>query len=222
MNLRSALVFMLFMPLALAVPAQTAMDSRANSGGLNSTLPLRNLLIEVRQIRLDEATDSDLSVNGRVHLSPGQSSAQGEVTLGNNARSREASAQQQVLVLNGRRASIALRNSTPFRLVQTFVNNGVMTVVPGTVLIEAGTGFDATARWDGQELVELELAASQGQGHYHTQTASTSTLVVVPLGEWVTVAQSDGGTSGRGTSTGEQSQWRRNSATEVQVRVSVR
>ena len=222
MNLRSALVFMLFMPLALTAQSQTAIDSRANTAALSSTLPLRNLQIEVRQISLDEATDATRSANGQVQLRPGQSSAQWEASAQDGARSREASAQQQVLVLNGRRVSIALRNSRPFRLVQTFVNNGVMTVVPGTVLIEAGTGFDATARWDGHDQVELALTASQGQGRYQTQTASTSTLVVVPLNEWVTVAQSDMDSSGSGNSTGGQTQWSRRTATEVQVRVNVR
>ncbi len=185
---------MLFMALALAAYAQPATDSGVTSSSQNSNLPLRNLQIEVRQVSRDNASDASANAN----------------------------TQQQVLVLNGRRASIALRNSRPFRLVQSFVVNGVMTVVAGTVLIEAGTGFDATARWDGSDLVEIELAASQGQGRYHTQTASTSTLVVVPLNEWVTVAQSDDDSSGNQASTGSQSQWRRRSATEVQVRVNAR
>jgi hypothetical protein len=102
------------------------------------------------------------------------------------------------------------------------VNNGVMTVVPGTVLIEAGTGFDATARWDGDDRVELALSASQGQGRYQTQTISTSTLVVLPLNEWMTVAQSDDEMTDSRTNMAGQSQWRRRSATEVQVRVNVR
>lgn len=222
MKLKPALIFMLFMPLALAAHAQTAINSRVNSGAVNATLPLRNLLIEVRQISQDEATDSTLRGNGQIRLSPGQSSAQLEAAAGDTTRARAADAQQQVLVLNGRRASIALRNSMPFRLVQTFVNNGVITVVPGTVLIEAGTGFDATARWDGNDQVELDLAASQGRGRYHTQTASTSTLLVLPLNEWVTVAQSDMDSSGNQTSIGGQTQWSRRNATEVQVRVNVR
>ncbi len=221
MHLRPALIFMLFMAWTTAAPAQTPARSNPNTATLNSTLPLRNLQIEVRQIRRDDDADSTVSANGRVPLRPGQSSAQWEAAVGHNARSREASAQQQVLVLNGRRASIALRNSMPLRLVQTFVVNGVMTVVPGTVLIEAGTGFDATARWDGDGQVELELAASQGQGRYQTQTASTSTLVVLPLNEWMTVAQSDDDSTGS-SSTGGQSQWHSRSATEVQVRVNVR
>lgn len=222
MNLRSALIFMLFMPLALTAYTQVAIDSRANHGTQNSTLPLRNLQIEVRQISVDEVAGDTRSASAQVQLRPGQSSAQWEASAQDGARSREASAQQQVLVLNGRRVSIALRNSTPFRLVQTFVVNGVMSVVPGTVLIEAGTGFDATARWEGDDQVALALAASQSQGRYQTQTASTSTLVVVPLNEWVTVAQSDLDSSGSGSSTGGQTQWRHRKATEVQVRVNVR
>ena len=222
MKRQFALFFMLFMALALTVSAQQAIDLGVNSSSQSSNLPLRNLQIEVRQVSRDDASDASVSANGQVQLRAGQGSAQWEVAARDRALSREASTQQQVLVLNGRRASIALRNSRPFRLVQTFVVNGVMTAVAGTVLIEAGTGFDATARWDGGDLVELELAASQGQGRYHTQTASTSTLVVVPLNDWVTVAQSDDDSGGQQANTGTQSQWSRRSATEVQVRVNVR
>lgn len=222
MILRPAVFFMLFMALALSTYAQPAIDSRVISTQTTTSLPLRNLQIDVRQISHDDTTDTSLSASGQVRLRPGQSGAQWEASAQNDAQSREASTQQQVLVLNGRRASIALRNSRPFRLVQAFVNNGVMTLVPGTVLIESGTGFDATARWDGDERVELELAASQGQGRYHTQTASTSTWVVVPLNTWVTVAQSDDDSSGHSSSIGAQNQSHRRHATEVQVRVNVR
>ena len=215
-------LLMTFVALAHTGYAQTAIDLGVNLMSQSSNLPLRNLQIEVRQVSRDDAFDSSLSSNGQVQLRPGQSSAQLEIAAQDRTRSRDANSQQQVLVLNGRRASIALRNSTPFRLVQTFVMNGVMTVVAGTVLIEAGTGFDATARWDGNDLVELELAASQGRGRHHTQTASTSTLVVMPLNDWVTVAQSDDDSSGSQASTGSQNEWRRRNATDVQVRVNVR
>lgn len=222
MPLPFALIFMICMSLAPALQAQPAIDSGVISSTPNSTLPLRNLQIEVRQIRRDEAQNDAFGVGGQVRLSPGQSSAPLEATVGSSSRTRGANAQQQVLVLNGRRAGIALRNIQPFRLVQTFVINGVMTVVPGTVLIEAGTGFDATARWDGGAQVALDLTASQGQGRYHTQTTSTSTLVVVPLNEWVTVAQSVDESSGSRSSITGQTQWRQDSATEVQVRVNLR
>lgn len=165
-----------------------------------STLPLRNIQIEVRQVRRDDA------------VGPA-----GEAT-----RAQATTARQQVLVLNGRRATIALRNTVPLRLVQTFVHNGVMVVVPGTVLMEAGTGFEATPRWDGQSRVELELAAGKGKGSYHAQSASTTTLVVMPLGEWVTVAQAEQDAAGSRFGRDARTHWSGQSSTEVQVRVSLR
>lgn len=193
------LIFMAFWAPALVVHAQGAIYSGATAGAVAATLPLRNLQIEVRQVQRNDA-DPTAATSGM----------------------QATAARQQVLVLNGRRATIALRNTVPLRLVQTFVHNGVMVLVPGTVLMEAGTGFEATPRWDGQDSVELELAAAQGKGSYHAQSASTTTLVVVPLGEWVTVAQAeqdtaDGrfGRDGGGHRSGQ-------SSTEVQVRVSLR
>lgn len=152
-----------------------------------STLPLRNLQIEVRHVQRDD-------------------SARAAGTAPDQTRASATTAHQQVLVLNGQRVRIALRNTVPLLLVQTFIHNGVMTVVSGTVLMEAGTGFEATPRWDCHNQVELELAASQGKGAYHGQTASTSTLLMLPLGEWITVAESA----------------QDSASTEVQVRVSVR
>ena len=64
-------------------------------------------------------------------------------------------------------------------------------------LLDAATGFVATPRWDGSGVVELALSATQagapaasGQVLPATGTRSAST-VLVALGEWVTVAQSD-------------------------------
>lgn len=168
---------------------------------------MRNLQIEVRQVLREEATRTTVPSAG---------------TARNKTRANAATAQQQVLVLNGQRASIALRNSMPLRLVQTFVHNGALVVVPGTVLMEAGTGFEVTPRWDGQNQVELELAAAQGKGTYHGQTASTSTLLVLPLEEWVTVAESAHETAGTHAGLAGTANWDTQTGTEVQIRVSVR
>lgn len=222
MQLRYVLFFMLFMPFEHAAHAQQAIYSGANRHPAASTLPMRNLQIEVRQISRDDAQNDAFRTGGQVRLGPGHSSAQLDATASSATRSREAQAQQQVMVLNGRRAGIALRNSQPLRLVQTFVINGVMTAMPGTVLIESGTGFDATARWDGGAQVELDLSASQGQGRDHIQASGTTTLVVIPLNEWVTIAQSADGESGARAGFGGADRRTRDSTFEVQVRVNLR
>jgi hypothetical protein len=109
------------MALAAVLHAQTAINSEAISNFSGSTLPLHNLLIEVRQISQNDAGGSSLSVQG----------IQGTIQGNTRYRSQSANNRQQVLVRNGRPAAIALRNSVPLRLVQTAVHNGDMIIVPG-------------------------------------------------------------------------------------------
>lgn len=188
-------------------------------------LPLRNLLIEVRQDDGDSSARARLGADVAARVQPGRTEA--NITLDAQSRQSERSgrAQQQVLVLNGRPAAIVLGNSVPLRLRQLITRNGVRVAVPGTVWLQAGTGFTATPAWDGGDMVYLELAATQGRQALMGNTASTNTALMLPLGEWMTVAESEDvqdnrlgaqGLAGGGRET-------RSSATRlrVQVRVSV-
>lgn len=192
--------------------ARVSIAQHATNLGANlDHLPLRNIQIEVRQVLRSNQERTGLAADGGIA-----------------SDSRNSSAQQQVLVINGRSAAIGLRTTTPFRLMQTQFRNGVPVLVPGIVLLDAATGFYATPRWDGSGIVELALSATQaappaspGQGVPTTGTRSASTLLVA-LGEWVTVAQSDqesqssrSGWSGQGGQVSQQSH-------ELQVRLSVR
>jgi hypothetical protein len=220
MKRRAGLFFIGFMALAGVLHAQSAINLEANNSFSGSTLPLRNLLIEVRQISQNDASGSTLRAQGSAQLRSGASGIQGEIQGGTRQNTQSANSQQQVLVINGRPAAIALRNSVPLRLVQTVVHNGVMIVVPGVVMLEAGTGFNALPRWDGRGPVELALSAVQGQGRYQAQTASTSTVVMVELGEWVTVAQSEQQSMGASAGGSGFTDTRQTTGTQVQVRVS--
>lgn len=188
-------------------------------------LPLRNLLIEVRQDdgRSSRAERVAADVNARVQ--PGRS----EVDVGIDARRRESarsgSAQQQLLVLNGRPAAINLGSSVPLRLRQLVTQGGIRRSVPGTVWLQAGTGFTATPVWDGGDTVYLELRATQGRQPLD-QNASTSSTVLLPLDEWTTIADSEdvqdqrqnaAGLGGGGREIRSSSQ-----SLRVQVRVSLR
>jgi hypothetical protein len=187
-----------------------------NSGANPGKLPLRNIQIEVRQVQRSSQERSGVQASGSVELdSRGNSDVQLRLQLRDRQDLRSSTAQQQVLVLNGRSAGIALRSSTPFRLMQTQFRNGAPIQVPGIVLLDGSTGFSATPRWDGSDVAELELSATQAS------TRSASTLMI-PLGEWVTVAQSDqdsqsstSGWSGQGAQSSQQ-------ASELQVRLTVR
>ena len=226
MDLKSALFYLCFMPLAPAGYAQTAI----NSGALTSTLPLRNLSIEVRQINQSSAEQSGISARGNIRLRPNASSANAssanvDVNARQDQQSSNTNTLQQVLVLNGRRVAVGLRNSVPLRLVQAVIQNGVLVIVPGTVLLESGTGFDATARWEGGDLVELELDAKQGKqgnGSVMAQTVSTATSLLVPMGEWITVAHSDSEGSGNQSGLASSGRWSSQALVQVQLRVTVR
>ena len=222
MRTSACLYFLAFMALAPALLAQPATDLRANQVLSVSTLPLRNLLIEVRQISSNEIDNQQARLQGEATLE--SDTARASLDIQSSARQRTAvvSSQQQVLVLNGRSASIELRNSVPFRLVQTVFHNGAMIVASSEVVLEAGTGFNALARWDGNDGVELTVSAAQSQGRYATQGASTSTVLLVNVGDWVTVAQSDQQSVGNATGEFGFSNSRQTRGTQVQVRVTVR
>ncbi len=212
---RLCILFLLALPALLS--AQTVVTP--------APLPLRNLLIEVRQDDGRSSSSERAAADVNARLQPGRS----EVNVAIEARRRESthsgSAQQQVLVLNGRPTAISLGSAVPLRLRQFIVQNGVRRSVPGTVWVQAGTGFMATPVWEGGDTVYLELAATQGRQPLGPG-ASTSTTLLLPLDEWTTIADSEdaqdqrqnaAGLGGGGRDTRSSSQ-----SLRVQVRVSVR
>ncbi len=153
-------------------------------------LPLRNLLIEVRQDDGESRSSERLGADLSARVQPGRAEADIAIEARSRQLERSGRAQQQVLVLNGRPAAIALGHSVPLRLRQLVTQGGVRRLVPGTVWLQAGTGFTATPLWDGSEMVHLELQATQGRQPLGP-TAGTATTLLLPLGEWMTVAESD-------------------------------
>ena len=215
--------------VAPMIHAQTGLRTdppqETGSGGLGNaapSLPLRNLQIEVRQVQQDSTSRENVDAAAAVRLQPGQSGASLGINAQSNQRGRSGSSQQLVLVLNGRPAAIVLGNSVPLRVFQTRMRNGVLRAVPGTVWLEAGTGFDAVARWEGGGMVDLEVAAMQARGTPPRQTSAASTSLMVPLGEWVTVAESDQDVSNDQSGPGGYRRSSGQSQLKVQVRVSLR
>lgn len=212
MNRRHALVFASFWPLALVKYARAAPDLIANP----TPLPMRNLLIEVRQVQSDDSQRSGVELGNRPGLQMNQSRTSGSAT-------------QQALVLNGRPVRLGLQTTTPIRLLQGFVRNGRVVTTVGTVLLEAGTGFSATPRWDGGTLVELELAAQQAlrsgnavPGAVAYSSTSTSSVLALPLDEWTTVGESEQSSQSSNSGLTGAQQQSGQTRTEVRVRVSVR
>jgi hypothetical protein len=210
MKRRDTLLFASIWPLALAVNAQPALNSIANQ----APLPLRNLLIEVRQVQADISQRSGVELGNQPGVQMNQARNSGTAT-------------QQALVLNGRPVRLGLQTTTPIRLRQSWVRNGQLMTAVGTVLLEAGTGFSATPRWDGGTLLELELAAQQALRSGNTvpgamASSSASSVLALPLDEWTTVGESEQNSqsSTSGLTGGQQQSGL--VRTEVQVRVSLR
>jgi hypothetical protein len=213
------LVLMLFMALAPGLRAQPAI----NSGATPESLPMRNLQIEVRQVRDSSRSNEALGAQGGVILQPGNSSANVNITAQNSQRNDTRDLMQRALVLNGRSVNINLGNSRPLRLVQTFVQNGVVRYVGGTVLIDANSGFSARPVWRGGDSAELELAAVQSmRSGGMPSTSSASTALALPLNEWVTVAQSDDAMSGSNNGLTGSNQSASREGVRVEVRMTVR
>lgn len=204
--------FMLIAPATIAQPA-------INSIATTDPLPLRNLLIEVRQMQSSNREQSGALAEGGLQFgSGGSASAQTRLSLSQQQEQQSGTASQQMLVLNGRSAAIALRTSTPLRLMQTQFRNGRPVLVQGFVLLEASTGFVATPRWDGTDQVELAIAASQaGRASFNND----STLVL-PLGKWVSIAHSETNNRSLQSSVVGLASQTDQFSTELQVRLSVR
>jgi hypothetical protein len=173
-------------------------------------LPLRNLLVEVRQG--DESqlrTQGGGIQQGAVVVGPnGEVLARGGVTFEARGRSDARSTSQQVSVLNGGRAAVRIGESVPMQWLQWAWTPRGPVVVAETGFVETGRGFVVQPRWPGGEApvsVEVHTEASDrasgGMPSRHApdgqllpegslQQAGVLTTVQLPLGEWVTVARS--------------------------------
>ncbi|WNO05604.1 hypothetical protein [Rhodoferax mekongensis] len=190
-----------------------------NSGANATPLPLRNLLIEVRQVQSEDGQQAGVDLQG------------GRVTGGLAQGRSSGTAVQQILILNGRPARIAVQTQTPLRLLQSFVRNGHIVSTQGTVLIEAGTGFSALPRWEGGDVVEVELNTQQplrplfpqaGAVNAPPAQSSTGSSMLLPLGEWMTVAETEQNLQNNQQSLRGAHLQSGVTRTEVQLRVSLR
>jgi hypothetical protein len=192
-----------------------------------SALPLRNVQIEVRQVQQDSTERAGIeATNPRVEIDRnGQVNVGGQLQIQRRQSSQTSSARQYALVLNGNSTRITLGTSTPVRLVQTVVRNGVVVSTQTVGLLDSGTGFIATPRWNGSDRVALEISAQQTQatvGSFSRQVSGTSSTLVLPLDVWTTIAQSEQDTSGSSSSLGGGTSQSGRSGYDVQVRLTIK
>lgn len=179
--------------LLALLPAAWVGSAHAQSSA-GGALPLRNLSVELRQVS-DRQTQS-----GEVSVGVEGSPRGGQIVLRTqpSGSSQQDALAQQVLVLNGREASFNIGQSQPVQLLWL----GIQGAVVGTVWLEQQSGLVVQPRWQGGNQVELRLSAQQASrddrrtnansatgGLPATTTATTRTELLVPLNEWVTIAQ---------------------------------
>lgn len=163
-------------------------------------LPMRNLIVEVRQ-DVDEAGASQRAgiTGGSVVIGNGGVRGQAGVEWRTDHRDQSAGTVQQVLVLNGGQAAVRVAAQTPWQFVQVAWTPQGPRVVPALVWAESATGFRVRPAWPGgQEPVTVEFTAEAAQpgGGLPGDRAGPAaqavvlTTVQVPLDEWVTVARS--------------------------------
>jgi hypothetical protein len=240
---------------SLGPPALAQMPPPPAPGGERP----RNLLVEVRQGSAfsDQAVGGGVSsgpvVSGGVVISGGSGGFGGSgvgvniglgTIFGSQQRSNTSnSVATQIRVLDGGRATVQSATSQPLALLTRVGPN----LVPSAVFVAAGSQIVLQPRLTASigspgaapgtpippPWVEVTLSAQQAQfnpsipGAVNTQGASTT--LDLPLGEWVTVAESteqaDAGRSGVGVGTGGgvvgAEQRSRSGRFVVQIRVSV-
>lgn len=188
--------------LIRAMAALGALGCGALAAQPGEPLPQVNLRVELRQTEAAERQASELG--GRVVIRAGERVG-ARVDAGAEARdsASELGARQQVLVLNGGRAGVRLAQSMPLQWLQAVplppaAGGPGFVLVPGTVFIEAGQGFTVQPRWPGGTApVWVEVATEGGRlggtwggGAAVRQQSQVLTTLQLPLGEWVTVAES--------------------------------
>jgi hypothetical protein len=202
-------------PKSIATPLQAQAQAQSNP----AVMPLKNLLIEIRQIGSEATQRSSADAQGRVILQPGNSRGEGAVSIDQNRSTQSRSLQQQALVLNGRSVSFTLGQTVPLRVVQVLIYKDVLNLVPTTVLIDRNSGFTARPLWYGDEVAEVEISTTLTQG---ARQSKLSTTLPVQINEWITIAQWEDAQSSNSSGILSRSSEQAQSSLRVEMRVTVR
>ncbi len=186
----------------------------------SAQVPARNLLVSWRVVSSVDAQQSRAGVRqgGLVIDSRRGVIGQGGVELSTRQLQRDQQTHQQILVLNGRKARLDLRQQRPITQWQWVAQLGngqgngqgsgqqgvqpQVGLVAQTLWVDSGQGLSATPRWAGGKgpvTVELEAESPAQPDRPFTQDAQgtpparlvAQTTLSVPLGEWVAVAQTN-------------------------------
>lgn len=170
--------------------------------------------------RSGEADERGLEAGGVVVRSDGRGGVgmRGGLSGGMQVHSSRGTTRsvQQVRVMSGMSASVRLGQSVPLQLWQTWLTPQGVQMAPTTVFVEAGQGFTVRPSWPGGATpVRVEVSSESSQlsqpgmaSRWERAVAETRaargealppgtvessrvlTTLAVPLGQWVTLAES--------------------------------
>lgn len=181
----------------LAAGALCAATALSQSRPPSSGLPLRNLLVEVRMGDAASLASSTAGIESGAVVIGSDGRMSGRASVDVDARSRDAGlrSMQQLRVLNGGRGALRIGSSQPVQWLQIgWTPQGPAVVGLGSSWVDTGRGIVVQPRWPGGDApvtVELQAESSSAPGADGSiASASTLTTLALPLGEWVTVAES--------------------------------
>lgn len=167
-------------------------------------VPLRRLMISVRQEGEEDAAGRGGRVSGSVTLRDGKVGAGGTAQVYSSSRASSDHVQQQVQTIDGGRAGIDVGQSFWLPLRQIVVGHGGVIISETIVQRDLGTGFIAVPRLSGDR-VTIEVSPrheTAGATPLETRVERLVTTLSGPLGEWLVLggtAQDEAGQGGGST-----------------------
>ncbi len=151
--------------------------------------PQRNLLVELRWAELQESSGRSAAVGGGVVVGTGGAvDAHGSAVVRSGRRDEQTRTLQRITVLNGGSAGVRLGEAVPLQWLDVALTPAGPVGVLRQGWVETGSSFQVRPQWPGGEApVQVEIAHQAGGT---PQREGVFTTLQLPLGEWVTVAQS--------------------------------
>jgi hypothetical protein len=187
--------------LALVAAAAFFTSASAQPGG---RLPMRNLLVEVRQGEESRFTGQAAAVQDAGVVIGSDGSVLGRVNAGAATRSSAGNEDyvQKLNVLNGGQASLRVGGMVPMQWWEIVWSPSGPGIVGGTQYLDTGRGVLVMPRWPGGDapvVVEIRAQSSRLASPRYTpdgqpvpeggvERSELVTTVQMPLNTWVTVA----------------------------------
>jgi hypothetical protein len=185
-------------------------------------LPAVNLRVEWRWIEVSHGVQRGAAADGAFQVgTEGVVDARGQRSLRTRSTRADNESVQQLLVLNGGRAAIRLARSQPVAWLELASTARGPGAVIGQAMVEQVTGIELQARWPGPgAAVEVDLVAESPAPGASQGTDQLSTRLLLPAGEWSTVARSGAQRSRSEAGVLSSRDVERSSERQLQLRVS--